>query len=82
MFVNKLIPKATSVMHWSHANKIGPWQRLREIADHAYRATLPNKVIPGDVGWPVAPAWTKRWNDNGGVVTSYTSKFDPDGKNV
>ena len=58
-----------------HANKIGPWERLREIADHAYRATLPNPVIPGDVGWPVAPAWQKRWNDNGGVVTSYTSKL-------
>ena len=76
-YVDKLKVKTTSVMHHAHANKIGPWERIREIVDHTYRWSLANPVIPADVGWPVAPVWQKRWNDNGGVVPATRASSTP-----
>jgi hypothetical protein len=81
-YVDRLIPKTSSRMHWSHPDRTGPWERLREIVDQVYRESLANPVIPADAGWPVAPVWQKRFNDNGGVGTRYTGKFDAEGRNA
>jgi hypothetical protein len=77
-----LEPKPAGATHWLHAGtQVGAATRSREIFDRAYRDALPTKVLPGDVGWPVAAIWNEVWNANDKVATSFTGTYDADGNN-
>jgi hypothetical protein len=70
-----LLPKSGSPLHWDYAgaDKCNAGDRLKQIlvqGDH-----------PGNVGWPVAPIWTERYNNDDAVFSTYTGTYTSDGAN-
>lgn len=68
-------PMPGTPLHWDYpGQKKGGYLRLKEIFVEGKH--------PGNVGWPVAPAWTEQFNSDGGVPSTYNGSFDADGNNL
>ena len=80
-------PKTGTRLHWgTGGTSLGAKDRTKEIYDSSYRATrasqLGYKLVPGDVGWPVAQPWQEDYNYDGFVTSGYTGTFDANGDNA
>ncbi len=69
-------PKAGTKLHWNYQPaeaRVGAFERLKQVfvdGDH-----------PGNLGWPVALPFTHQYNNDGGVNSSFSGRYNLDGSN-
>lgn len=69
-----LIIDSAHVANWDHPNPKGCYQLQKCV--HL------DGLHPGNVGWPVAEPWTRQYNFNGGIASSFTGEYGMDGNNT
>lgn len=56
-----MYPKAAQTLHWNHASKTGPWNRLQEV--------FVTGIHPGNDGYPTATYWDATHNVHGRITS-------------
>lgn len=58
---SEMMPPVTSTLHWNHASKAGPWNRLREV--------FVDGLHPGNDDWPTRDAFNAGHNRHGRITS-------------